>query len=264
MKMQYDEEELKMHQLNIRVREVFANRFTQMFADYEVFVIQPSQDKESWFSNRDQMQNFDKVNICLSSTNCSWCCIFHVISCLYTGFLYIGPVSGSTFICCFWDNIPFNQSLPDDVINVHLFLLPLLSCLKSRFILFYFILSYKLISFQNVAAHMLFKISFSNFLSLSGLLPVWPAGALPALPVPLPGDADVCLFYRQQDPVPRRRGQRTYAASVWQSCGKSAAAERQDADTAHLYVPEMHQHWRSRWEQTQEEIQSGFLKVFWA
>lgn len=64
MKMQYDEEELKMHQLNIRVREVFANRFTQMFADYEVFVIQPSQDKESWFSNRDQMQNFDKVNIC--------------------------------------------------------------------------------------------------------------------------------------------------------------------------------------------------------
>ena len=34
-----------MHQLNIQVREVFANRFTQMFADYEVFVIQPSQDK---------------------------------------------------------------------------------------------------------------------------------------------------------------------------------------------------------------------------
>ena len=61
LKVQCDEEELKMHQLNIQVREVFANRFTQMFADYEVFVIQPSQDKESWFSNRDQMQNFDKV-----------------------------------------------------------------------------------------------------------------------------------------------------------------------------------------------------------
>lgn len=58
---QCDEEELKMHQLNIHVREVFANRFTQMFADYEVFVIQPSHDKESWFTNRDQMQNFDKV-----------------------------------------------------------------------------------------------------------------------------------------------------------------------------------------------------------
>ncbi|KAK1799367.1 hypothetical protein P4O66_006725, partial [Electrophorus voltai] len=61
-KVQCDEEELKMHQLNIQVREVFANRFTQMFADYEVFVIQPSQDKESWFSNRDQMQNFDKAS----------------------------------------------------------------------------------------------------------------------------------------------------------------------------------------------------------
>ncbi|XP_077374515.1 DENN domain-containing protein 5A isoform X2 [Festucalex cinctus] len=57
-----DEEELRMHQLNIHVREVFANRFTQMFADYEVFVIQPSQDKESWFTNRDQMQNFDKAS----------------------------------------------------------------------------------------------------------------------------------------------------------------------------------------------------------
>ncbi|XP_029701750.1 DENN domain-containing protein 5A isoform X5 [Takifugu rubripes] len=59
---QCDEEELKMHQVNIHVREVFANRFTQMFADYEVFVIQPSHDKESWFTNRDQMQNFDKAS----------------------------------------------------------------------------------------------------------------------------------------------------------------------------------------------------------
>ncbi len=65
-KVQCDKEEMKMHQLNIRVREVFANRFTQMFSDYEVFVIQPSQDKESWFSNRDQMQNFDKVMLSLS------------------------------------------------------------------------------------------------------------------------------------------------------------------------------------------------------
>uniref|UniRef100_A0A8C5SB31 DENN domain containing 5A n=1 Tax=Laticauda laticaudata TaxID=8630 RepID=A0A8C5SB31_LATLA len=62
LKMQCDEEELKIYQLNIQMREVFANRFTQMFADYEVFVIQPSQDKESWFSNREQMQNFDKAS----------------------------------------------------------------------------------------------------------------------------------------------------------------------------------------------------------
>ncbi|KAK6472866.1 DENN domain-containing protein 5A-like isoform X1 [Huso huso] len=62
LKVQCDEEELQMHQLNIQLREVFANRFTQMFADYEVFVIQSSQDKESWFSNREQMQNFDKAS----------------------------------------------------------------------------------------------------------------------------------------------------------------------------------------------------------
>ncbi|KAK9410016.1 DENN domain-containing protein 5A [Crotalus adamanteus] len=62
LKMQCDEEELKIYQLNIQIREVFANRFTQMFADYEVFVIQPSQDKESWFTNREQMQNFDKAS----------------------------------------------------------------------------------------------------------------------------------------------------------------------------------------------------------
>uniref|UniRef100_A0A8C5QS04 DENN domain containing 5A n=1 Tax=Leptobrachium leishanense TaxID=445787 RepID=A0A8C5QS04_9ANUR len=61
-KAQCDEQELRINQLNIQVREVFANRFTQMFADYEVFVIQPSQDKESWFTNREQMQNFDKAS----------------------------------------------------------------------------------------------------------------------------------------------------------------------------------------------------------
>ncbi|XP_072322614.1 DENN domain-containing protein 5A isoform X4 [Scyliorhinus torazame] len=62
LKVHCDEEELKIHQLNIQIREIFANRFTQMFADYEVFVIQPNQDKESWFSNREQMQNFDKAS----------------------------------------------------------------------------------------------------------------------------------------------------------------------------------------------------------
>ncbi|KAM9301660.1 DENN domain-containing protein 5A [Gastrophryne carolinensis] len=61
-RFQCDEEELRIHQLGIHIREVFANRFTQMFADYEVFVIQPNQDKESWFSNREQMQNFDKAS----------------------------------------------------------------------------------------------------------------------------------------------------------------------------------------------------------
>ena len=120
VRVQCDEEELKMHQFNIHVREVFANRFTQMFADYEVFVIQPNQDKESWFTNRDQMQNFDKV--------------------------------------------PWNRKLVIITLEV-------------------IIISW-LITF------------ISNF-PRPGLLPVWPAGALPALPVTFPGDADVCLLHRQ-------------------------------------------------------------------
>ncbi|KAG5264205.1 hypothetical protein AALO_G00273320 [Alosa alosa] len=62
MKLQCDPDEWWTQRLNITLREVFANRFALMFADYEVFVIQPSQDKEAWFSNRDQMQNFDKAS----------------------------------------------------------------------------------------------------------------------------------------------------------------------------------------------------------
>lgn len=111
-----DEEELKMHQVNIHVREVFANRFTQMFADYEVFVIQPSHDKESWFTNRDQMQNFDKVK--------------------------------------FWSLVEFALLLLDSSLLAFVFL-----CI--------------------------------------GILPVRPTGTLLALPVPFPGDADVCLLHRQ-------------------------------------------------------------------
>jgi len=71
LKIQCDEEEFKIYQLNIQIREIFANRFTQMFADYEVFVIQPSQDKESWFTNREQMQNFDKVSCNNKTEVCS-------------------------------------------------------------------------------------------------------------------------------------------------------------------------------------------------
>ncbi|EPY73732.1 hypothetical protein CB1_002578001 [Camelus ferus] len=61
VKLQCEEAELRDYQLNVQLREVFANRFTQMFADYEAFVIQTAQDMESWLTNREQMQNFDKV-----------------------------------------------------------------------------------------------------------------------------------------------------------------------------------------------------------
>ncbi|XP_063785007.1 DENN domain-containing protein 5B isoform X1 [Pseudophryne corroboree] len=61
-KLQCTEKELKDYKLNVQIREVFANRFTQMFADYEVFVIQAAHDMESWLTNREQMQNFDKAS----------------------------------------------------------------------------------------------------------------------------------------------------------------------------------------------------------
>lgn len=51
------------NELNTAVREIFANRFTQLLLGYEKFVIQPQQDlREDWTSNREQMQNFDKAS----------------------------------------------------------------------------------------------------------------------------------------------------------------------------------------------------------
>lgn len=61
-KLQCEDGELRDYKLNVQLREVFANRFTQMFSDYEAFVIQAAQDRESWLTSREQMQNFDKVN----------------------------------------------------------------------------------------------------------------------------------------------------------------------------------------------------------
>ncbi|KAJ8332117.1 hypothetical protein SKAU_G00429020 [Synaphobranchus kaupii] len=57
-----EEEELWNAKLNVQLREVFAGRFTTMFADYEAFVIQSAQDMESWLTNREQMHNFDKAS----------------------------------------------------------------------------------------------------------------------------------------------------------------------------------------------------------
>ncbi|XP_063316586.1 DENN domain-containing protein 5B isoform X8 [Pelmatolapia mariae] len=57
-----EEEELRNAKLNVQLREVFASRFTTMFADYESFVIQSAPDLESWLTNREQMHNFDKAS----------------------------------------------------------------------------------------------------------------------------------------------------------------------------------------------------------
>lgn len=66
-KLSCEELELRDYKLNVQLREVFANRFTQMFADYEAFVIQAAPDMESWLTNREQMQNFDKVKTAVCS-----------------------------------------------------------------------------------------------------------------------------------------------------------------------------------------------------
>ncbi|KAJ8675599.1 hypothetical protein QAD02_011385 [Eretmocerus hayati] len=46
---------------NNAIREIFMNRFVQLFVSYENFLIQPSQDKEEWLSNRDSVHLFDKA-----------------------------------------------------------------------------------------------------------------------------------------------------------------------------------------------------------
>ncbi|XP_046341976.1 DENN domain-containing protein 5B-like isoform X2 [Haliotis rufescens] len=43
------------------IREIFCNRFVHMFMSYEAFVIQPSQDMDSWLNSRETMHNFDKA-----------------------------------------------------------------------------------------------------------------------------------------------------------------------------------------------------------
>lgn len=48
--------------LNNSIREIFLNRFVQMFATYENFVILPNQSKEDWLYNRETLQNFDKAS----------------------------------------------------------------------------------------------------------------------------------------------------------------------------------------------------------
>lgn len=53
--------ELQHLKFNNGVREVFLNCFAHMFLGFENFVINPSQDMESWLTNRETMHNFDKA-----------------------------------------------------------------------------------------------------------------------------------------------------------------------------------------------------------
>ena len=54
---------LQQLEFNLEIREILVNWFTQVFLDYESFVIHPqdNQDMEQWIQNREQMENFDKA-----------------------------------------------------------------------------------------------------------------------------------------------------------------------------------------------------------
>jgi hypothetical protein len=49
-------------QLNAELREIFLNRFCQIFIDYEQFVILPNQSQAEWLKNRESLHNFDKAS----------------------------------------------------------------------------------------------------------------------------------------------------------------------------------------------------------
>ncbi|XP_070189297.1 DENN domain-containing protein 5B-like isoform X2 [Littorina saxatilis] len=53
--------ELEHLKFNNAAREIFLNCFVHMFLGYENFVVNPSQDMESWLNNRETMHNFDKA-----------------------------------------------------------------------------------------------------------------------------------------------------------------------------------------------------------
>ncbi|XP_055963796.1 DENN domain-containing protein 5B isoform X2 [Sorex fumeus] len=57
-----DAAELQEQRLGAQLREVFARRFTLLFADYEAFVIQAAADPEAWLSSREHAHNFDKAS----------------------------------------------------------------------------------------------------------------------------------------------------------------------------------------------------------
>lgn len=48
--------------LNAEIREIFLNRFCQIFLAYEQFVILPNQTKGEWLKNRESLHNFDKAS----------------------------------------------------------------------------------------------------------------------------------------------------------------------------------------------------------
>ncbi|KAG5685101.1 hypothetical protein PVAND_014301 [Polypedilum vanderplanki] len=67
-KLRSNEEYYNDLHLNAEIREIFLNRFCQIFIDYEQFVILPNQNKSEWLKNRESLHNFDKASF-LSDQN---------------------------------------------------------------------------------------------------------------------------------------------------------------------------------------------------
>lgn len=51
----------KDRQFSTAIREVFSSYFVEHFANYDQFIIVPTQTYDQWVRNREQFQNFDKT-----------------------------------------------------------------------------------------------------------------------------------------------------------------------------------------------------------
>ncbi len=54
------------------VREAFASYFVEHFANYENFIIMPTQTYDQWMRNREQFQNFDKTAFLSDQPSTCW------------------------------------------------------------------------------------------------------------------------------------------------------------------------------------------------
>lgn len=63
-----NEDYYKDLRINAEIRELFLNRFCQIFLDYEQFVILPNQNKIEWIKNRESLHNFDKASFLSDQT----------------------------------------------------------------------------------------------------------------------------------------------------------------------------------------------------
>lgn len=63
-----NEDYYKDLRINAELREMFLNRFCQIFLDYEQFVILPNQNKIEWIKNRESLHNFDKASFLSDQT----------------------------------------------------------------------------------------------------------------------------------------------------------------------------------------------------